>query len=130
MPQWLRRFLDKHFTRIVYSPEVEQLGPVGDKEWEGLLAQLAEGYEKHRPVFLAVQILLRRVERDAFKVPTLKTPADLELWNAEQRALVREGNTLRFILRLPIEGQRLVLRKRAEAEKAKAEPEPEPPELD
>jgi hypothetical protein len=91
---------------------------VGDREWDGLLAELAQGYEKHQPVFRVVQILLRRVERDALKLPVLKTPADLELWNAEQRALIREANALRFLLRLPIEGQRMKIRKER-AEKAK-----------
>jgi hypothetical protein len=124
MPRWLRRLFNKWFVRVVYSPEVEQLGPVGDSEWEGLLAELSDGYEKHRPVFLALQILLRRVERDALRVPVLKTPADLELWNSTQRALIREANALRFALRLPIEGQRLKKRKeKAEEMKKRAKAE-------
>ncbi len=119
MLQSFRRLFNKWCVRTVYSPEVDQLGPVGDMEWEGLLAELSRGYEAHRPVFMAVQILLRRVERDALRVPVIKTPADLELWTAEQRALIREANALRFVLRLPIEGQRMKIRKE-EAEKVKA----------
>lgn len=129
MPQWLRRLLDKHFTRLVYSPEVSKLGPIGDKDWAGLLAELADGYDRHKPIFLAVQILLRRTEHEAFRIPQIKTPADMDLWQAEQFALVREIGVLRKILRLPIEGQKLKA-KMAKAEEAKKQKESEDEEAD
>jgi len=86
--RWFRRQWHKHFVRVIYSPEVEQLGPILDGEWEGLLADLAQGYERHKPVFRAVQILLKRAEKQALRLPSLATPADLALWQAEQLAAV------------------------------------------
>jgi len=123
MLQWLHRILDKR-----YGAE-KVMEPMDANEWAGLVAELADGYEKHAPIFHAVQIHLRRTERQAFKLPPIKTPADLELWKAEQYGLVREANALRYVLRLPIEGAKL--RARVAAAQAKAnEPEEEEADLD
>lgn len=117
MPQWLRRFFSK--------PEAPHLGPIEEKEWAGLLAELADGYDKHKPVFRALQIMAHQAEREALKVPTIKTPADLELWNANQYALVHEAAALRRALRLPIEGHKL-RQKHIMAEAAKKAKDEEP----
>ena len=130
MPQWLRLFLDKHFTKIIHSPEVAYLGPIHSTEWAGLLAELAQGYEKHLPVFRAIQILLRQTESAMLRVREAKTADDLATQAADLRGLVREANAYRRILRLPIESQN-VIAKKAQAEAAKKEKEEEEPaELD
>lgn len=121
MPQWLRQFFSKPET-----PE-PSLGPIQDKEWAGLLAELADGYDKHKPVFRALQVMMHQAEREALKAPTIKTPEDLELWKIEQYAILKVSAVLRRAFRLPIEGHKLIA-KQAQAEaakKAKAEEEPE-----
>lgn len=123
MPQWLRRFFSKPETPEPY------LGPIQDKEWAGLLAELADGYDKHKPVFRALQILTHQAEREALKVPTLKTPEDLEVWKAEQYAMLKVSAALRHALRLPIEGHK-IRAKHAQAEAEKKAKEVEEPEAD
>lgn len=120
MLQWLRR-------RSKEVPPEPSLGPVQDKELDGLLAELANGYEAHKPVFRALQILMHQAERAALRVPTLATPADMEAWKVEQYAMIKVAAMLRRVLRLPIEGQKMILKKtQAEAAKrAKAEEEEE-----
>lgn len=122
MPQWLRRFFSK--------PETEpHLGPIDAKEWAGLLAELADGYDKHKPVFRALQIMMHEAEREALKVPTIKAPEDMEMWKTEQYALLKVAAVLRRGLRLPIEGHKLMA-KQAQAEAAKKAKEEEVPEAD
>ena len=116
MPQWLRRLFSKS--------KPPTLSPIEGKEWAGLLSELADGYEKHKPVFLALQIMVQQAEREALRVPTIKTPADLDLWKVNQYAMVQEAAALRRALRLPIEGHKL-RQKQAKAEAAKAEKEEE-----
>ena len=101
MFRWLYRLLSKR-----YGPQ-PSFGPLAPEEWEGLLAELADGYEKHEAVFRAIHMYMRKTEQMALKGPTLKTPADLDLWGLEQYGLVREVAALRFLLRLPNEGQKL-----------------------
>lgn len=116
MLRWLRRYWDK--------PAEPALGPIQEKEFAGLLAELANGYEAHKPVFRALQIMTNQAERAALRVPVLATPADLELWKAEQYALLKVAAVLRRALRLPIEGQKLIV-KQAQAKQAKEEQEEE-----
>lgn len=113
MLRWLYNFLDRRYGQ---RPSLQHIRP---EEWEGLLAELADGYEKHAPVFRAIQLYLHRTERMAFKVPPFKTPEELALWKDEQYGLVREANALRYVLRFPIEGQKL--RNKREKEKKAAE---------
>jgi hypothetical protein len=124
MLQWLRR-------RSKQAPPEPSLGPIQDKEFDGLLAELANGYEVHRPVFRALQVMMHQAERAALRAPTLATPADMEVWKVEQYATIKVAAMLRRALRLPIEGQKLILKKtQAEAvKKVKAEEE-EGAELD
>lgn len=119
MLRWLHRYLDKR-----YGSE-PSIGVISPKEWAGLLSELADGYDRHAPVFRAIQIHLRNTERQAFRIPPIKTAADLELWKVEQYGLVREANAIRFLMRLPIEGAKLRARAHAEKERKANEPEPE-----
>ena len=117
MLRWLYRILDQK-----YGPN----GPaLHSKDWSGILLELADGYEKHMAVFQAIQIRLRSTERMVFNIPKIKNADDLALWQSEQYGLAREANALRFILRLPIEGQKLIEKSKAAKVKKEEEPEPE-----
>lgn len=123
MLRWLHRLLDRRYGAHGH------FSPLSQAQWEGLLVELADGLERHKPVFEAIQHMLYSKEREAFDLPRAQSPQDLELWRLEQYGVVREANMLRRVFRLPLEGARLKAR-HAKQEKAKEEAARRPAPVD
>lgn len=119
MLKWLLRFLP---SRVEYYPENTYIGPVSEKEWNALLPELALGYDKHLPMFRALQIMLRRVESKLHEQPPVEA-VKLSEWVESRKKLAVEASVLTFMLRLPImANERLkAVRKKAEADKKEKE---------
>ena len=87
----------------VYYPETEYLGPIDESEWKDLLPELTRAYETSKPLFRALQIMMRREERSMARGPNKPiTEASLLEWQEEQKQSCYRADLLRNIVRLPL----------------------------
>jgi hypothetical protein len=110
--------LFKREKEIVYHPEVNDIGPVGDKEYEGLMLAMERGYQDHAMIFKFLLLLRDRREAEMSRPVSFENQADEFKWRERQKVLATEVNMLRYLCRLPLEANRL---KKAKESKSKLE---------
>lgn len=105
MFQWLKRFQRK--TETVYFPEVDRIKAVRPSEEDGLLVDLADGYDKHEAIFRLLMLYLRRKEGEITEVPRFANPDEMFAWQESVKRTAIEANLLRYLCRIPIMGKKI-----------------------